>query len=106
MPANTPVVSKVALGLLDQVAEAGGGAQVLADHGADDGKADGGVQRGEHPGQRGRPVDVGQQLALAHAEHAGVGEDDGAHLPYPLIDVEEDDEEHERDAERDLRPDA
>ena len=66
-----------ALGLVDLVAEPGRGAEILADHRADEGEADGGVEGGEHPGQRRRPVDVAQELALVHAEHAGVGETTG-----------------------------
>ena len=64
------------------------------------------MQRGEHPRERGRPVDVAHQLPLAHAEHARVGEHRRAHFLDALIDVEEHDEEHQRDAERDFRRDA
>ena len=95
-----------ALGLLDQIAEPGRRAEIFADHRADHREADRRVQRGEHPRQRRRPIDVAHELAVVHAEHAGVGEHGRAHLLDALIDVEEHDEEHERDAERDLRPDA
>ena len=95
-----------ALGLLDDVAEARGRAEIFADHRADHRKADRGVQRGEHPGERRGPVHVAHQLPLAHAEHARVGEHRRAHFLHALIDVEEHDEEHQRDAERDLRGDA
>ena len=95
-----------AFGLLDQIAEPGRGAEIFADHRADHGKADRGVQRGEHPRQRRRPIDVAHQLPLVHAEHARIGEHRRADFLDALIDVEEHDEEHQRDAERDLRPDA
>src|SRR5215471_12663763 len=88
--------------LLDEVAEPGGRAEILADHGTDHRKADRGMERGEHPGQRRGPIDVAHERPLAHAQHAGIGEDGRAHLLHALIDVEEDDEEHERDAERHL----
>ena len=73
---------------------------------ADEGEPDGRVQRRKHPRQGRRPIDVAQQLALVHAEHAGVGEDDRRNLAHALIDIEEDDEENQRHAERNLRPDA
>ncbi len=106
IPAKTPATSNTPLGLLDQVAEAGGRAEVFADHGADHGEADRGVQRGEHPRQRRGPVDVAQQLPLVHAQHTGIGEHGGAHFLDALIDIEEHDEKDERHAERDLGPDA
>ena len=46
------------------------------------------------------------ELMLIHAEHARAGQQRGAHFPHALVDVEENDGEHQRDAERDLRPDA
>ena len=95
-----------AFGLLDDVAETGGRAEILAHHRAHHREPDRSMERGEHPRQRRRPVDVAHELALAHAEHAGVGEDRRAHLLDALIDVEEHDEEHQRDAERHLRGDA
>ena len=92
--------------LLDQIAEPRRGTEIFADHRAHHGKADRGVQRGEHPGQRRRPIDVAHQLPLVHAEHARIGEHGGRDFLDALIDVEEHDEEHQRDAERHLRPDA
>ncbi len=47
-----------------------------------------------------------EELALVHAEHAGIGQDRRRDLAHALIDVEEHDEEDEREAERHLRPDA
>ena len=47
-----------------------------------------------------------QELPAARAEHSRVREHDGAHLFHALIDVEEDDEEHQRDAQRHLGEDA
>src|SRR5665647_3033347 len=92
--------------LLDQVAQARRGTEIFADHRAHHGKADRGVQRGKHPGQRRRPIDVAHQLPLAHAQHARIGQHRRADFLDALIDVEEHDEEHQRDAERHLRPDA
>jgi len=68
------------LGLVDQVADAVGRSQVLADHGADEGQAHRGVQRGEDPAGGARQVDVAQQLSLSGAEHARVGEHGRADL--------------------------
>src|SRR3712207_7683483 len=45
-------------------------AEIFAHHRADQREAHRGVERGEHPGQGGGPVDVAQELALVHAEHA------------------------------------
>ena len=95
-----------ALGLLDQVTKPGRRAEIFADHGTDDGKADRGMKRRKHPRERRRPIHVTHQRPLAHAEHAGIGEHGRAHLLHALIHVEEHDEEDEGDAERDLRPDA
>ena len=95
-----------ALGLQDQVAHAARGAEVLADHRADEGQAHAGVQRAEHPARGAGQVDVAQQLPRAGAEHACVGQHHRAHLLHALVDVEEDDEEHQRHAERHLARDA
>ena len=91
---------------MDEVAEPGRGAEILAHHRAHHRKPHRGVQRGENPCERRRPVDMAQQLPLVHAQHARVGEHHLRHLAHALIDIEEDDEEHQRHAQPDLRPDA
>ena len=91
---------------MDQVAHATGRPQVFADHCADESQADAGVQAGEHPARRARQVDMAQQLARRRPEHPGVGQDHRADLFDALVDVEEHDEEHQRDAQRHLAGDA
>ena len=49
---------------------------------------------------------MSQQLPLVHAKHAGVGQNRLADFLDALINVEKDDEEDQRDAERHLGPDA
>ena len=60
-----------ALGLQDQVADAARRAEILADHGADEGEAHGVVQAGEHPAHGRRQVDRAQQLARARRPACG-----------------------------------
>src|ERR1035441_6774428 len=67
-------------GLQDEIADAPRRPEVLADHGADEGEPDRGMQRTEDPARRARQVDVAQQLFARRAEHACVGEHDRAHL--------------------------
>jgi len=49
---------------------------------------------------------VAQQLLLAGAQHARVGQYHGADFLDALVDVEEHDEEHQRDTQRHLRAHA
>jgi len=48
---------------------------------------------------------MAHQLALAHSEHARICQHSRADLFHALIDVEEHNEEHQGEAERNLRPD-
>ncbi len=64
------------------------------------------MQRREHPAGRARQVDEAQQLPLRGAQHARVGQHHRTDLLHALVDVEEDDKEHQRDGQRHLGPDA
>ena len=81
-------------------------AEVLAHDRADEREAEARVETREDPGERGRQDHVRRELPFARAEDAGVGDEHAVHLTHALERVEEDDEEHEDDGERDLRPDA
>src|SRR5260221_493726 len=91
--------------LQDEVAHAARRAQVLADHRADERESNRIVQARKHPAHRAWHVDVAQQLPVARAEDARIRHHGVAHFPHALVHVEEDNEEHQRDAERDLGPD-
>gem|GEM_PF-5399008 len=91
---------------MNKVAQTCRGAEIFTDHRTDHCKSNGCVQAGEHPGQRGGQIDIAQQLTFIHAEHARVRQDGLVHFLDALIDIEEHDEEYQRHAKRDLRPDA
>src|SRR5258706_10563255 len=92
--------------LQDEVADAPRRAEILADHGADECEPDRIVQARENPAHGAWHIDVAQELSLACAEDAGVGEDRMADLPHTLIDIEEHDKEHQRHAQSDFGSDV
>lgn len=97
---------EVVLRGLDDQAEAALCAEHLSDQRADDGEAEGAVQAGYDPGERGGHGDVPDDLHLGGTEHCGVGQDVAVDLAYALEGVEEDDEEHQHRGEQDLRQHA
>src|SRR3989441_7053846 len=82
-----------AFGLQDEIADAARGAEVLADHRADEGEAHRIVQAGEDPAHRTRHIHVAQELPLARTEDARVRHDREADFAHTLVHVEKYDEE-------------
>src|SRR5204862_3024205 len=74
-PGEDGVDVEHALGLVDEIAYTPGRAQILADHGADEGEPDRSVQAREDPARRGREIDETKQLLARRAEHARVRQD-------------------------------
>src|SRR5216683_312637 len=84
----------------------GSSAGVFADDRAHERHSDRGVQARENPCRGGRQIHVSQQLVPRCPEHTSVREHDRTHVLDALVDVEKDDEEHQRDTKRDLGEDA
>src|SRR6478609_3783313 len=81
---------EVALGVVDEDAQALVGAGELADDRADEGEAEGDVQAGQDPGRGARQDDRAQHVPPAGAEDAGVVDEHLVDLARTLEGVEED----------------
>ena len=66
------------------------------------------MQARKDPAHGARQIDVTQELPTRSTEHLGACENIGIHFAHALIDIEKDNEEDEREAERDLggRPES
>ena len=63
------------------------GVEVFADHRAHEGQAHRGVQRAEHPAGGAGQIHKAEQLPLAGAQHAGVGQHHRTHFLDALVDL-------------------
>src|SRR6267143_2853745 len=93
-------------GVIDELAEAGGGPEEFPDGGADDGQPETDVEAGQNPRHRGRDDDLGRQAPVVGAEDPCIRNQVAIDLADALKRVEKDHEEDEHHGGRRFAPDG
>src|ERR1700682_5245359 len=92
-------------GVVDELAETGGGPKQFSDHGADNRQPEADVEAGQNPRHRRRDDDLRRQTAIVSPENPSIRDQVAVYLTDALECVGEDDEEDEHHGGRCLAPD-